>query len=52
MNFSMCGTVTDPCLSKHLQTDTAPERGDTASYGLYRYVPRDRVIFLKFLIVK
>ena len=46
----MCGTVNHPCLSKHLQADTAPGGGggDNPRYGLYRYVSRDRVGFLRF----
>ena len=46
----MCGTVNHPCLSKHLQADTAPGGGggDNPRYSLYRYVSRDRVGFLRF----
>ena len=43
----------------HRKRDRAPGgggggggRGGTCIYGLYRYVPRDRVWFLRFLVLK
>ena len=54
----MCETITHLFLCKLLQADTASGAGvpgvggmeDTPIYGLYRYVPRDRIGFLRFLI--
>ena len=53
----MCETITPPFLCKLLQADTASRAevrgwggGDTPIYGRYRYVPRDRIGFLRFVV--
>ena len=47
-----CFDIVGVCLVVLTRRCNGPPGGGTPIYGLYRYVPRDRVGFLRFLILK